>query len=304
MGRFNSQYHGKLLVALEEAVWPGIKDAEGIIKHLISSPTYVLEAKGKDCKTCKSYSRIVFLSNEKRVVPASFNERRYFAMKTNDENAQNSDYFKPLIKEIDNGGIEAFLYALLHYERLDIMNDTPPITDTLMEDIEEGMDPLEQWIFYLLDSERGIFGQKSHRQLKYKDDYIDSVREENKIWDDFWKTARLMQIFQDWREEASKNGAYIGYSNIRDVKSFSREFSKIFNNRIKRDNCSQFVLPDVFVARKIFEKYVNKKIQWSITEKEINARFTVMNRDAEVVTLEDLQKLADNAAMLAEYGED
>ena len=298
MGRFNSQFHGKLLVALEEAVWPGIKDAEGIIKHLISAPTYVLESKGKDCKTCKSYSRIVFLSNEKRVVPASFNERRYFAMKTNDENAQNSDYFKPLIDEIDNGGIEAFLYALLHYEGLDIMNATPPITDTLMEDIEEGMDPLEQWIFYLLDSERGIFGQETLRQLKHQYDTIDHAREEDKIWGGCWKTVRLMQIFQDWCEDASKNGAYIGYSGIRDVKSFSKEFSKIFINRIKRKNCSHFDLPNIFVARKIFEKYVNKKIQWTITEEEIYARFTKMNKDIQSGTLADFQKLGEDAALL------
>ena len=274
-GRFNAHHYGKLLMSLEEAVWAGAKDAEGALKTLISSSTTFLEGKGKDGKNVDSFSRLIFLSNERRAVPATIGERRFFALKTNDEKRKDQAYFGELVHEIENGGREAFLHAAMNYKGLEIMGMHPPMTEALLEDIEEGMEPLHKWFHYLLDDFGAIYGfsptviwDKWAKQQEKYDCFC--------VWGSWKSVADLQEMFQKWLEENKKNNAYVGYSSVSDRRVFSRELNKMFGQKPakgvvnkqkkKMDNTSHFLMPDIETARKLFEDSIGRELPWVITD--------------------------------------
>lgn len=274
-GRFNAHHYGKLLMSLEEAVWAGAKDAEGALKTLISSPTFFLEGKGKDGKNVDSFSRIIFLSNERRAVPATYGERRFFALKTNDEKKGDKAYFGALLDEINNGGREAFFHALLEYKGLDIIGLQPPMTEALLEDIEEGLEPLHKWFYYLLDDFSAIYGFSP--TVSY--DLFTKQQDKYKcfcVWGSWMSVADLQEMFQKWLEVNKKNNAYVGFSCVSDRRVFSRELNKMFGGKPgkgavnkqkkKMDNTSHFLMPEIETARKIFEATIGRELPWAITD--------------------------------------
>lgn len=272
-GRFNAHHYGKLLMSLEEAVWAGAKDAEGALKTLISSPTFFLEGKGKDGKNVDSFSRIIFLSNERRAVPATHGERRFFALKTNDEKKGDQAYFSALLDEINNGGREAFFHALLEYEGLDIIGLQPPMTEALLEDIEEGMEPLYKWFYYLLDNHKAIYGSKPDAIDVEFSTYEDEKHEGYCVWGSCVSVADLQEQFQKWIEGNKKNNAYVGYSGINDRRVFSRELNKMFGDKDdkkkakkKIDNHWHFRMPEIHPARQRFEEHIGRELPWNMME--------------------------------------
>jgi hypothetical protein len=46
LGRFNSHFRSVLLMYADEAFWAGDKRGEGVLKALITEPTFILEEKG------------------------------------------------------------------------------------------------------------------------------------------------------------------------------------------------------------------------------------------------------------------
>jgi len=47
-GRFNAHLRNCVFLFADEALWPGQKDAEGILKQLVTEPVISYEAKGRD----------------------------------------------------------------------------------------------------------------------------------------------------------------------------------------------------------------------------------------------------------------
>lgn len=263
------------------------------MKTLISSPTFFLEGKGKDGKNVDSFSRIIFLSNERRAVPATGGERRFFALKTNDEKRKDQAYFDALIHEIKNGGREAFLHAAMNYEGLQIVGMHPPMTEALLEDIEEGLEPLHKWFYYLLDNFHAIFGfSPTGDVVGYGVNGDDDKYKCYCIWGGWMSVADLQKMFQEWLEENKKNNAYIGYSCVTDRRVFSRELNKMFGEKPdknkpnkqkkKMDNTSYFLMPEIEPARKIFEESIGRELPWVITDikEEDIFRDSLENREA------------------------
>lgn len=147
IGKFNYQLDGKLLLLMEEAVWAGDKASEGAIKTLITEDKIAIEAKGVDTVIKNSYLRVMYISNEKRAVPATMDERRFFALTTSSKYKGDYKYFEELSKAIDEE-IPAFMFYLENLElgtRTEIFN--VPKTETLFEDIVEGMDSVYRWLY-------------------------------------------------------------------------------------------------------------------------------------------------------------
>ncbi|HEV7291968.1 MAG TPA: DUF5906 domain-containing protein [Devosia sp.] len=75
--RFNAHLAPAILVHVEEAYWAGAVDKKGVLQALITSETMTVERKGIDPVTIDSYCRILMTTNDRWVVPASNDERRY-----------------------------------------------------------------------------------------------------------------------------------------------------------------------------------------------------------------------------------
>ncbi|MEO6248924.1 MAG: primase-helicase family protein [Sphingomicrobium sp.] len=114
-GNFNAHLESLVLLTLEEGFWAGDKSAEGILKDFITSDTMQIERKGSDVTVANNYARLIMISNEYWMAPASFgDERRYFALQCGNNQQSNSKYFAAIAAQMAAGGLEAMMYDLLH----------------------------------------------------------------------------------------------------------------------------------------------------------------------------------------------
>ena len=112
-GRFNAQLQTTLLLIAEEAVYAGSRQADGILKDMITCSTMAYEAKGLAVISGPNFTHVVFISNEERAVHAGPTSRRLAVFDCDNARANDRGYFDPLFREIDNGGAEAFFYDML-----------------------------------------------------------------------------------------------------------------------------------------------------------------------------------------------
>lgn len=118
VGNFNSHIATALLMVCEEAFWAADPQAEGVLKDLITNPTTLIEKKGYDPIKSENFTRLVLISNNDWVVPATLNdERRFGVFRCSNTRRGDIDFFERLRKQMDEeGGLEAMMYELLHYQ--------------------------------------------------------------------------------------------------------------------------------------------------------------------------------------------
>src|ERR1019366_5543848 len=83
-GRFNASLGKSCAVFLDEALWAGDKKGEGVLKALITEPSFQLEAKFRDAIMVENRLRIMVASNNDWAVPAGIGDRRWFVLNVAD----------------------------------------------------------------------------------------------------------------------------------------------------------------------------------------------------------------------------
>ncbi len=153
LGNFNAALDHNLLFLLEESHWSGDKAQEGVLKDLITSPYIAIEKKGIDSELKPNFSRVAILSNERWIIPATFDERRYAIFDCSDDRRGDQDHFRQMIRQMnDEGGLAAMLHELLNFEPTDGWDilRRPPETLGLRQQIEESLQGIDQFMFELL----------------------------------------------------------------------------------------------------------------------------------------------------------
>lgn len=155
---FNAHLRDCILLFADEAIWAGDKKAEGSLKALITEPTVVIEAKGKDVVTARNYLHVVMASNEDWVIPASMDDERRFAVsEVNDKFRGNKAFFAALYEQLETGGLQALLFDL---KSRDIRGFHPrariPQTAALAKQKLQSLDYMDAWWYECLC--RGNFG--------------------------------------------------------------------------------------------------------------------------------------------------
>lgn len=122
----------------------------GVINGLITDDKIDVERKGFQMQNIDNYLHVIMASNDKHVIWATPDERRYCVLDVSDSKMGDLAYFKALADELDNGGLEAMLHDLL--ER-DISTFDPrcyPSTKALSNQIIESFSPEDQWLLETL----------------------------------------------------------------------------------------------------------------------------------------------------------
>lgn len=264
LGHFNFHLFGKLLVVSEEAIWAGDKSKEGKLKSMITDPNIIIERKGYDATMVNNYLRFIFLTNEEFSVPATYDERRYFALRISSRYKNDKQYFRELYKSMEDGEISQFYNYLQGYEFDEIDVLTPPITSALFEDIKAGMDIFDRWLYDLIDCSSA----KERPEL----DNCDWLSSELEIrFGKRVKTKNLFRSYTRYIEYAKSHGIY--YSNPK-VGSQTMMTQMLTNGKngsysfIKgRDASGTYIdFPSVEWAKDIFEAKFNCKINWTHSE--------------------------------------
>ena len=239
-GRFTEHLKSALLIFLDEAMWGGDKNAEGVLKGIITEEKRTVEPKGKDAYTVRNHANIIMASNNEWVVPAGANARSFFVLNVSDRRMQDSVYFSAIQRQMDNGGREAMLYDLL---RQDISNvDLRDIdrTEALMEQIEHTMGSVEQFLFICL--KRGFL---------IKDTYAWGEVPVQTFYDEYLEWCKAMNI------RYPKNEVHFGrtlkcIANLERVQRRTGELGRKYYYRP----------PEIEECRIMFNQTVNISVQW------------------------------------------
>ena len=149
-GRFNAHLKDLLLIFADEAFWTGDKQAESVLKGLITEDTIAIESKGIDVFQVSNHARIIISTNHSWAVPASDDERRYLVSQVSDRYSNDEPYFDALHNQLENGGYSAMMYELLQRKpQANLRN--PPRTRALAQQIYQ-TDPVLPFLIHVLNT--------------------------------------------------------------------------------------------------------------------------------------------------------
>jgi hypothetical protein len=149
---FNAHLRDCILLFADEAIWAGDRKAEGSLKALITEPTIVIEAKGKDVVTARNYLHVVMASNEDWVIPASMDdERRFFVSEVSSKFRGNKAFFDALHGQLNDGGLQAMLFELKTRKLGDFHPRAQvPQTAALAKQKLQSLDNIDAWWYECL----------------------------------------------------------------------------------------------------------------------------------------------------------
>jgi hypothetical protein len=160
-GKFNGHLRSCLFLLADEAFWAGDKKGESVLKGLITERSLLIEQKGIDAVQWPNRLHVLMAANADWVVPASFDERRFVVLDVSIKYAQGAasdnvrrDYFNALHSEIENGGVEAMLYDLLHWDLGDWHPRQIYETEGLRKQKDQSLSFIDQWLYELLQDGR------------------------------------------------------------------------------------------------------------------------------------------------------
>lgn len=150
-GDFNLHLRDCCLMFADEAIAPGDKAAESRLKGLVTEPQLLIEGKGENALMSPNYLHIVMASNEKWVVPAGDDERRFAVFDVSSARQGDQAYWNALVTELDGGGLGAMLFDLL---AMDLGDWHPrrsvPQTDALMRQKIASLTGLDAYLYDVL----------------------------------------------------------------------------------------------------------------------------------------------------------
>lgn len=122
-GKHNEHLATCSFLFADEAYYPGDKEAEGIMKNIITEKSLTTEPKFKGLKIGNNCLHIAMATNSDWVISAGDDERRYFINEVDNKYSKNAmpdnlrqRYFNKIWKELDSAGLSAILYDLQHMQ--------------------------------------------------------------------------------------------------------------------------------------------------------------------------------------------
>ena len=246
LGNFNKMLGTALLVYGDEIVWGGDQQKAGVLKALITEDYFTMEAKGRDALPIKAYSNLILSTNAKWAAPAGMKSRRFLVLEVKDDKIGNTKYFKKIIDDLKDGGLENLMYFLLNY-KIDVDLNVVPKTDALLNQIVLSMSSEE--IFWYEQLHRGYIVNQEweielDKELVY-DQYLEFCNIHNK------KYPEVLSTFSKSLKKMCPN---------------MKGTRKVVNSTGKRVQYYKF--PELEVCRKDFEKLVNMTVEWDDDEYE------------------------------------
>ncbi|HET8883032.1 MAG TPA: bifunctional DNA primase/polymerase [Solimonas sp.] len=144
--QFNGHMQSLLLLVLDEAVWAGDKEGEGKLKGVITGAHHAIELKGKEIFRVPNFTRVSIIGNEDWLVPATEDERRFAVHGMAEGRMKDKPFFERMrIGMQQHGGDRLLLRYLLDFDLSTVDVNEAPITEALLEQKTESLEPLAQW---------------------------------------------------------------------------------------------------------------------------------------------------------------
>jgi hypothetical protein len=151
---FNASQGRKLLVKMNEISDKGDNfDKHNQLKEKITATRIRVEPKGFDAYFIENYSRYYGFSQHDNVVVVENTDRRFFMIKTNNDKANNQEYFSKIIAESESK--EMLQSSFNYYATLDITGFNPrifPNTDYREEQKIQSLPNDIKFFYYLFEN--------------------------------------------------------------------------------------------------------------------------------------------------------
>lgn len=246
-GRFNQHLANKVLIFADEVTWGGRRQEEGVLKGRITEQNQIVEPKGIDAFTTRSYARYLIASNNDWVVPAGVSARRYTVLDVSEALIGKRRYFQAVVDELDGGGLEGLLSYL---QGLDLSEWPDPRqalkTEALRDQKIESLDSMDQWLLSVL-----VSGQFNQYQESWEKRVLTSD-----VYDSYLDSARTLGIPRKSAEiQVTTRLKKILGGRYRT----SRTTETIDGRRVTR---RYLALPALPRLRALFEEYLQSPIEW------------------------------------------
>jgi hypothetical protein len=144
---FNAHLRALCVLIADEAFFAGDRRHEGKLKSLVTSSTLDIEAKGVDVVQVPNLLHIIILGNDRWLVPASSDERRFLVLNCSDAHRNDQKYFGAILRQLEKGGYEALMHHLL--EEVDLrdfnVRNVPHTKELRAQIIESLRDADKAW---------------------------------------------------------------------------------------------------------------------------------------------------------------
>jgi hypothetical protein len=145
VGKFNSHQRDAILLFADESFWAGDRQGASALKRLITEPTLMIEAKGKDAIAVPNMLHLILASNDDWIVPARWGARRFFVLKVGNKHLRDKPWFEQISSELNAGGYEAFLHDMLSLDISRYQVEDFPHTEWLQQQKQFTMENHETW---------------------------------------------------------------------------------------------------------------------------------------------------------------
>jgi hypothetical protein len=238
-----------LLFVLDEAFWSGDKEAEGVVKDLVTGTDHLIELKGKESFTVRNLTRVVVIGNEEWLVPASEDERRWAVFEVGDGRKQDRKYFEEMRLGLDEQGGSAYLLRYLMDYKITQDVNLAPNTDGLTSQKISSLEPVPQWWYDTLSAGTVAGGDWGGE------------------WPDTIPSNRLREALRRWAGNRNIKGRLpndVGFGKILRQMAPSFEKKKIGGARLAEGDTSYaYFKASLEVLRAEFGKYIGGSVPWN-----------------------------------------
>lgn len=262
-GKFNAHQEKCLLLHMQEGFWAGSKQAEGMLKYLITSSQVMIEPKGMNAFPIPSVLRLFISSNERWVIPATEDEGRFFVLNVSERRRNDHAYFAALRAEMEGDGPAALLAYLQQYDISRFQVRAVPDTEALAEQKVQGLKNVERW--WLDTLQRGQIDGIQNRE-----DGVDGA-----VWMAQSVTIESTE-FRDNYSRWMRSRRYDG-EEVSEIE-FGVRMKKLLPAMVRRQSRCKgrrswvYQLPFIEHCRKEFEQYLGSEIAWPDDQLNVELR--------------------------------
>jgi hypothetical protein len=273
-GNFNAHLQDCVFLFADEAFYAGDKQHVGVLKSLITDDLLFIEAKHKNGAQSKNYIHLIMASNEKWVVPAELDDRRFFILEVLPDRKGDKEYFDAIAHELENGGYEAMLFDLMKWDISEFDHRAAPKTEGLKTQKKLSLPFFEKWWMETLH--RGYITKSKYGLSEHLEQWIENPTKEL-VFDAYKAAAKYAAEWHPMgRDEFGKAMVRLGYKPGKQRKGVvgeeMRDEATSFGGTVRKaalifkENVHTYRLGSLRTCREIFDHCTGLTIDWDSDE--------------------------------------
>jgi hypothetical protein len=246
VGKFNAHQRDAILMFADESFWAGDIQGANALKRLITEPTLMIEAKGKDSIQVPNMIHLILASNNDWIVPARWGARRFFVLRIGEKRLNDKPWFAKVNGQLKATGYAGFLHEMLNMDLVKYQVEEVLQTEWLLKQKQFTMESHEAWFLHKLESgnllatgnaKSGVTGDWLAEEVVVETtdlhaDYLDAMK---RLQERYPKAENvfgmfLYDLFRPWSEKVGKEEWPIKKRDKKERKTFYR-FPKLADCR-------------------------------------------------------------------------